>query len=424
MRWLFRTLWLLLVLGLFALAALPYIQTLRELAQDFAQAWTLVRSEAPAEETTPAPQAEPEAKARPQLTLPAEETPEAGSPKDPFLAEASERAAADPKAAMQWLLDEAPPEDRLRGMLAVVAVWAASDSPAALLWLEENAAGIARGETLHQGITLWSQQDPQAAADWIEGMANDPGKTTAIDALLRNWATTRPQAAADWVDRMPIGPIRRQAANTLVDALLQNDPARAAQWAFSEAVEQDHPELLEHGIAQWTQTDPAAAETYLRQIDAGTTVPDAVQSYLQTLTQQDPQKAADWLQTLNPQDPLYQNNLNSTLLQEWSRSDSIAASAWLGQADPGPARDAAIVGFATTMIDYEPAAVAEWTSAIDDPQTRNNWLTHTLQIWSRSEPSEAREWLLRTELDPTLREQLNREINQSQGSVPLRLRNH
>lgn len=415
MRWLFRTLWLLLVVGLLALAALPYAPALIQTYQDFVHAWEIVR-QSPTEEEMPAP---PDA--RPALVLPsiAENNPTPvtdipeKTPTDPFIAEARVRAATDPEAAMQWLLAEAPPGDRLRGMLEVVAVWAAEDSQSALLWVEENAGGIARGETLHHGISLWSQQDPLAAADWIEGMANDQSKATAVDALLRNWSLTQPEAAADWVNRMTPGPIRREAAATLVNARLLDDPVRAAEWAFSEAVEQNHPELLSQGIAQWVQIDPAAAENYLRQIDAAQTMPDALQSYLQSFARKDPAEAAEWLQNLDPAgDPLYQNELHTTLLREWSQSDSIAASAWLGQATPGPARDAAIIGFASSMIDYEPAAVAEWTRVISDPTTRTNWLTRTLQTWARSDPLTVNEWLLTSEIDPALREQINREIKQ------------
>ncbi|RPG83070.1 MAG: hypothetical protein CBC33_009760 [Coraliomargarita sp. TMED73] len=140
-------------------------------------------------------------------------------------------------------------------------------------------------------------------------------------------------------------------------------------------------------------------------------MPGAVHNYLQSLVRQDPAMAADWLDSLDPAtDKLYGDELNTTLLEEWSRSDSVAASAWLGRADPGPARDAAIVGFATTMIDYEPVAVAEWTRVIEDPQTRSNWLTHTLQTWARSEPEQAMEWLHSAGLDPSLHEQLAREL--------------
>ncbi|MGB0344017.1 MAG: hypothetical protein ACPGGJ_01375, partial [Coraliomargarita sp.] len=122
MRWIYRTLWLLLVVGLFALAALPYTDNLTQTCRDFARAWDIVRHGPPPGESPPPPNT------RPQLALPEKETsppPEnpAGTapPKDPFLAEARARAAVDPEAAMQWLLAEAPPGDRLRGMLEVVA---------------------------------------------------------------------------------------------------------------------------------------------------------------------------------------------------------------------------------------------------------------------------------------------------------------
>ena len=97
-------------------------------------------------------------------------------------------------------------------------------------------------------------------------------------------------------------------------------------------------------------------------------------------------------------------------MEEWSKSDSVAASAWLSEATFGPERDAAIIGFAETMIDYEPQAVVAWTNTISDPQTRVNWLTHAVQTWARSNPVETLQWLKEAELEPDLRSQLAREV--------------
>ena len=65
MRWLFRILWLLLVVGLFALALLPYTQTLHQTYQNFIRAWANTLKQ-PVLKIQPAPELE----TRPQLTLP------------------------------------------------------------------------------------------------------------------------------------------------------------------------------------------------------------------------------------------------------------------------------------------------------------------------------------------------------------------
>lgn len=416
MRWLYCILWVLTVTGLLALAVLPYTPSILNLWQDYGRAWQIVRQENSSEPPFILRQEEmPNKLPSPPLlddsvSQGAEED-TAGIAEDFFQSEARARAAEDPEAAMQWLLTEADPDDRLRGMLEIVAIWAADDSESALLWLEENAGGIARRETLHHGMSLWSQQDPLAAAAWIEGMANDSSKSTAIEALLQNWAKDGSDEALDWFDRLESGTIRKDAGLVLVDALMQSDPADATRWALNEAIKENHPELLDHSMAEWALIDPTAAAQYLEEINAFETMPGATRSYLKALTLKDPTLAGDWLATLDTEDPIYSEALNTTFLEEWSRSDSVAASNWLAQAAPGPTRDAAIIGFASSMMPYEPAAVAEWTRVIEDPQTKENWLTHTLQTWARNTPEEAIEWVWSTDLEPGLRNHLIEAIS-------------
>ena len=66
-------------------------------------------------------------------------------------------------------------------------------------------------------------------------------------------------------------------------------------------------------------------------------------------------------------------------MEEWSRSDSVAASDWLSQQSNGPRRDAAIAGFAQAMIDYEPQAVAEWVNTLSNPEARVTALENSIQ---------------------------------------------
>jgi len=332
-------------------------------------------------------------------------------PEDPLLAEVRALAENDPEAAMDWLATEVSSADRLRGMLEVVAIWAARDSESALLWLESNAHGLARHETIHSGMELWSQQDPVAAANWIDGMANDASKATAASTLVSNWLVSDPREASKWVTRLPSGMIRQAASRALVDTMLtQESNGTAINWALQEAVHFDNPELFDYSIQKLTEIAPEESESRLREISADYDTTSAVETYLKTLTEQDPIQASNWLGTLNSSDPLYNPDLHSTFMREWSKSDSVAASTWLSEASSGPARDAAILGFAETMIDYEPEAVAAWTNTISDPQTRLNWLTHAVQTWSRTNPAETLRWLKETELDPALRSELARDI--------------
>ena len=416
MRWLFRSSLILAFLGLATLAVLPHAETIRSEWHHLRQVWQLVRSDVPIQPTEPDKAALKPDRNRnvlkpadaPSQTSATASTDNADS--DPFLAEARRRAQDDPAEAMQWLQTEFTGPERLRGMLEVVALWAAKDSENALLWLESNAQGLARLETLNSGIERWSQQDPSATATWVEGMANDGSKVSAAKALATSWAQQAPNQAANWVDQLPLGSVRDQAAAALIESWGSSDPEAAAIWSLSESEFNGSIDLLDLSIRQYTQIAPAEAAQFLRSVHEAYQAPAAIEAYLRTRAQDNPVEAMTWQSSLSADDPINQPNNAEVLMQEWSRTDSVAASTWLNDTQAGPQRDAAIVGFTSTMLDFEPEAAAAWSNTMTDPEARVQQLNRSIQHWARNQPVEALEWVKTAELEPALRTALASEI--------------
>jgi hypothetical protein len=416
MRWLFRSLLILAFLGLATLAVLPHIETLRGEWQYLQATWQQVRNPEHLSASAPAPAAPNPAEApeRDRSVLKPDAATSAATVSEdaePFIAEARRRAQTDPAGAMQWLQSEFSGSQRLRGMLEVVALWAANDSENALLWLESNAQGLARLETLNSGIALWSQHNPSAAAAWIDGMANDGSKVSAAQALAANWAQQAPDQAADWVDQLPAGRVRDQAATALIESWGQRAPQAAATWALSQAEFNGSTELLKLSIRQYAQIAPADAADFLRSVNSADTAPSAIDSYIRTRAQSDPVDAMAWQGALSSDDPLNQPDNPTIIMQEWSRSDSVAASTWLNNTQAGPQRDAAIIGFSNTMLEFDPEAAAAWSNTMADPNARLEQLKRSIQQWAGTAPSAALEWLNSTELEPALRTALSTEID-------------
>ncbi|HBM85423.1 MAG TPA: hypothetical protein DD423_01295 [Opitutae bacterium] len=416
MRWLFRSLLILAFLGLATLAVLPYAETIRREWHHLRQVWQLVRSDLPMQATEP-DKAAPEPDRNRSVLKPADapaQTPATASTdnadSDPFLDEARRRAQDDPAGAMQWLQSEFTGPERLRGMLEVVALWAADDSENALLWLESNAQGLARLETLNSGIELWSQQDPTAAATWVEGMANDGSKVTAATVLAATWAHQNADQAANWVNQLPLGSVRDQAAAALIESWGSSDPEAAAIWSLSESEFNGSIDLLDLSIRHYTQSAPEDAAHFLRSVHTAYKAPAAIEAYVRTRAQGDPIEAMDWQSSLSADDPINQPGNAGVIMQEWSRTDSVAASTWLSEKEAGPQRDAAIIGFTSTMLDFEPEAAAAWSNTIANPDTRVQQLNRSIQSWARTQPVEALKWVKTAELEPALRNTLASEI--------------
>lgn len=417
MRWLFRISLTLAFLGLALLAVWPYLPQLQKECLLLVRTWEQVRAgeSAQPDEKPESSEAEPESKQTRsrQVVTPdqiTEAAPVADTEADPFLAEARRRAEEDPEAAMQWLQSQSTSSERLRGMLEVVALWAADDSESALLWLESNAQGLARLETLNSGVELWAERDPVAAAGWIDGMASDGSKLAAAKSLAAKWVESDPEAAAKWVSGLPNDPVRQEATRALAEAWVRKDPEAASVWAFQEAEFNGNYELLNTTIREFSKQSPEEAEAFVRDMADADYSNIALASYVVGRAEQDPVATAEWLAGLSPDDPIYSTEYANGLMQVWAESDSIAASEWLSQQPQGPQRDAAVYGFSESIQRFEPEAAAAWANTIDDPERRVERLEASVRSWAETRPVEALEWLKSAELEPSLREQLAREI--------------
>jgi hypothetical protein len=412
MPYLYRVFFLFALIGFAILAALPYLPKIEREVAYFYDTWKSIRegrgleviNEDPEPKAVEAPVTRGRSLVTPNLTH--LETLRALPPKDSFIFEVRRRAKEDPTAAMDWLQSQHSGSERLRGMLEVVALWAAEDSESALLWLESNAQGLARLETLNNGIELWAERNPTEASQWIDGMANDGSKAVAAKALAVTWAQAEPTVAAEWVAGLPAGPIQEQAKEALAKSWVMQDAKAASIWALTEAEFNGDYDLLDETIREFSKQSPEEAESFVRDLAEANYSEIAVASHVMGRAEEDPAATAEWLARMAPTDPIYSAEYANGLMQIWAESDSIAASEWLSTQNPGQLRDAAISGFSESILRYEPEAAAVWANTMSDTDRRMEQLTHNIEIWARSQPTEALEWIQAAELEPAVRTHL------------------
>ena len=419
-----KVLYLCVILLLAYLAVLPHWPKLEEEATHLYATWQAIRSGAPQEssavEESPPPSATNTRERRiaqpvPGVLITADAKQMAAADmSDPFLKEARERAQVDPEAAMHWLQDQSTGAERLRGMLEVVALWAAEDSESALLWLETNAQGLARLETLNNGVELWAERDPRAAADWVDGMANDGSKIVAAKSLAASWGSHAPEKVSAWLETLPAGEIRTSAALALSETWAQKDPRTASLWAFQEAQATGDVRPLKNSLRAYALENPVGAEALARQLAAEENNPAGTLAYVQARAEIDPARTVDWLSSLEQNDPIHRSEYfaqyTEAAIAEWTKNDSIAASAWLSLQASSPTRDAAIVGFSESIQRFEPEAAAAWANTLSDPERRMEQLSQSVRSWAKNDPRSALDWVIGAELEPALQEQLAREI--------------
>ena len=412
MRWQYRVIFLLTIIGLAILAALPYLPKIEREVAHFYDTWKSIREGRGIVETFEDSEAkivEVSTDRRRSLITPSPMNLEAvntESLKDSFILEARRRGKEDPTAAMDWLQSQHSGSERLRGMLEVVALWAAEDSESALLWLESNAQGLARLETLNNGVELWAERNPIEASQWIDGMANDGSKAIAAKALVAKWAEAEPSVAAEWVAGLPDGPVKEKAKEALVKSWVMQDAKAASVWALAEAEFNGDYDLLGETIREFSKQSPEEAESFVRDLAEANYSEIAVTSLVMGRAEEDPAATAEWLVKMTPNDPIYSDEYTNELMQIWAESDSIAASEWLSVQDPGQQRDAAISGFSESILRYEPEIAAAWANTISDADQRMKQLDHNVGIWADTQPAEALDWVQTAELEPAIRTHL------------------
>ncbi|MEM7791084.1 MAG: hypothetical protein AAF546_06775, partial [Verrucomicrobiota bacterium] len=219
-----------------------------------------------------------------------------------------------------------------------------------------------------------------------------------------------PAAAAVWVDGIEPGSLRSETANALIDSWIEIDPESATIWAMVEAEVYGDNDLMAQAITTYTAQSPRLAEAFLRNTSGAADAPGAIESYIEAYAKRYPDQAADWYDTLPEYDKLYDPNHAEILMREWSRTDSVAASGWLNDIPSGSKRDAAIKGFTSTMMEFEPVAAVAWSNQISDPVQRTETLKNSIIAWSKSAPDEALEWVNSSNLAPDVRLSLTSEI--------------
>ena len=412
MRWLYRIFFLLSIIGLAILAALPYLPKIEREVAHFYDTWKSIREGQGIVDTLedPEPKTDEAAVDRGRSLIPPNtlnlEIVITDPTEDSFILEARRRAKEDPTAAMDWLQSQHSGSERLRGMLEVVALWAAEDSESALLWLESNAQGLARLETLNNGVELWAERNPTEASQWIDGMANDGSKAIAAKALVAKWAEAEASVAAEWVAGLPNGPVQEKAKEALVKSWVMQDAKAASVWALAEAEFNGDYELLGETIREFSKQSPEEAESFVRDLGEANYSEIAVTSLVMGRAEEDPAATAEWLVKMAPTDPIYSDEYTNELMQIWAESDSIAASEWLSAQNPGQQRDAASSGVSETILRSEQDGAAVWASTISDADRRMEQLGHNVGIWAGTQPAEALDWVQTAELEPAVRTHL------------------
>ena len=103
---------------------------------------------------------------------------------------------------------------------------------------------------------------------WIEWIGENlpPHKAAEkIESMVRGWTHTDFQAAGNWINSVPDGPTKNTAIRSYAETVSEYEPETAAQWALTLPPGKDRDSTLNRIYQNWPKDDPAAKEAFKQQ---------------------------------------------------------------------------------------------------------------------------------------------------------------
>jgi hypothetical protein len=93
---------------------------------------------------------------------------------------------------------------------------------------------------------------------------NETNRTNAIEGVLNNWIENDPESTGLWVAGLPEGVVREKAATDFVRKVAFIYPEVAAEWTWMIGDPEVRAKFMGVIAERWNDTDPAAAEAWIR----------------------------------------------------------------------------------------------------------------------------------------------------------------
>jgi hypothetical protein len=171
---------------------------------------------------------------------------------------------------------------------------------------------------------------PEALIAWVDTIEADPGnafKRTAFQRAVNALAEIDPVRAARWVDEHLGRPYAKRAPNTVARRWAEEDPAAAMSWLVSLPPEIAVEETAKRIFTEWLKREAEAAEGWI----VAEAPSEAVDPLIRVLVRRDferrPDLAMGWAHLLH--DPVVRTRVQMSAGRSWYRLDREAFLAWL-----------------------------------------------------------------------------------------------
>ncbi len=328
-----------------------------------------------------------------------------------------EWGAYDPQAAAAWLLELAAGAKKNESLRALAGAWGKKDEGGFHQWIVNLPQDSLKDRAAVQLAQALARTDPASATEVLQWISEKALKAGLYQEIAPHWAAKDARAVQRWLLTLPAGPERDNAIMAAARTLTSNEPEEVAALMAYVKNEDLRLQVLPYLISEWTRTNPVAAAQWLLGLPAGQLRDRAAYEFVVNVDETQGAIAFEWALTI--QDEHSRWRAMSNAMHKWARHDPSAASEWLNQLSPGPARDSAVLWFVGGIQITYPVDAVQWAMSIEDVSLRQQSVKETLVRWLHVDRPAAEAWLNSAPLsEATKQEILKKAEKESRYHTP------
>jgi len=290
-------------------------------------------------------------------------------------------------------------EESRDGLIGFSLIMLSEHSPRAALTIFSETADLLGedGEAewmVSAALTNWAKSDPLEAMEWIrKNAAAHPEliQEGAKESVVAGASVTDPELALQLIGELELS-LDHNLANELAQACRGVDERTALLNVIRGAG--DALDLREKGIFLEQLADPLAdegfeeASTWLQQMDLSE---DELAAFSSGLDYRNIRgEGEEWINWFG--EHLEGQALRrrvASVVDQWTKEDYPAAGTWLSGLEDGPVREAAVFGYAETVVAHDPAAAVEWARTLAEGDDRDHLMAQAYKHMLDGDPAAA-----------------------------------
>lgn len=252
----------------------------------------------------------------------------------------------------------------------------------------------------------WNAADPQSALSYGINMPLGKSRTEFLGALAENTAKSDYQAAWDLSETTTDPYLKKQLQLAAIEELGESNPEAAIAFAMDHT---DNTDAMQMVIRNWIWDDASAALDYIQSMPQSDIRTEALSTYISRKASSTPLREMQrMLQDLPPGED--KDHAIEYVADEWAKSNPMALAEWINEMPNSRSRDGAVSALVESLAAYDYSQAFAWSTTIQDKDTREWKLQHTLESYAEMDPAGAKTLLEEADLSSSEKAKLFEEV--------------